>query len=56
MNLGDIAIYQGDEILARECYTRATHIDPQATQVIADAQKRLDLMAEVSRGYQPDGK
>lgn len=56
MNLGDIAVYQGDEILARECYTRATQIDPDATQVIADAQKRLELMAEVSRRYQPNGK
>lgn len=56
MNLGDIAIYQGDEVLARECYTRATQIDPEATQVIADAQKRLELMAEVSRRYQPNGK
>lgn len=56
MNLGDIAIYQGDEILARECYTRATQIDPEATQVIADAQKRLELMADVSRKYQPNGK
>ena len=56
MNLGDIAIYQGDEVLARECYTRATQIDPDATQVIADAQKRLELMADVSRTYQPNGK
>jgi len=55
MNLGDIAIYQGDEVLARECYVRASQIDPTATQVIADARKRLDLMAGVSRRYAPSG-
>lgn len=55
MNLGDVAIYQGDEVFARECYLRATQIDPGATQVIADARKRLSLMAEVSRSYRPTG-
>ncbi len=55
MNLGDIGIYQGDEILARECYLRATEIDPSATGVIEQARKRLALMAEVSRTYRRDG-
>lgn len=53
MNLGDIAVYQGDEILARECYTRATRIDPDATEIIDSARKRLALMREVSRTYKP---
>ncbi len=53
MNLGDVAIYQGDEVLARECYLRASSIDPEATQVVADAQKRLELMSNVSRTYNP---
>lgn len=56
MNLGDVAIFRGDEVLARECYTRAARIDPDATEVIADARKRLALMATVSRTYRPDGK
>jgi Flp pilus assembly protein TadD len=51
MNLGDIAIFQGDEVMARECYTRAVETDPMATQVIEDARKRLALMAKVSRTY-----
>lgn len=55
MNLGDIAVFQGDEILARECYTRATRIDPLATQVINDAEKRLDLMRQSSARYEPAG-
>ncbi len=44
MNLGDVAIFQGDEMLARECYARATQIDPNAHAVIAEARKRLSLM------------
>jgi len=53
VNLGDVAIYQGDDVLARECYTRAAQIDPTATQAIEDARRRLTLMAEVSRTYRP---
>ena len=56
MNLGDVAVYQGDEVLARECYTRATQINPGATRVIADARKRLELMTEVSRRYRPNSR
>jgi len=44
MNLGDVAIFQGDEMLARECYARATQIDPNAHAVIEEARKRLSLM------------
>ena len=55
MNLGDIAVYQGDEVLARECYTRATRIDPNAVQVVAEAQRRLDVMSQASRTYRPIG-
>ena len=56
MNLGDVAVYQGDEVLARDCYTRATNIDPQAAKTIAEAQQRLALMTETSRGLRPKGK
>lgn len=56
MNLGDIAIYEGDELLARECYTRATQIDPNAKDTIEQAHQRLSLMAEVSRAYQHSGQ
>lgn len=53
MNLGDVAIYQGDEVMARECYLRAVQIDPNAVQVIEEAQKRLDLITNVSRNRKP---
>lgn len=51
MNLGDVAIYQGNEVLARESYMRASQIDPAATKVIQDARSRLQLMDGVSRTY-----
>ena len=56
MNLRDVAVYQGDEVLARDCYTRATNIDPTAAKTIAEAQQRLALMTETSRGLRPKGK
>ncbi len=56
MNLGDVAVYQGDELLARECYTRATQVDPRAPEIVAEARKRLDVMASVSRTYRPTGE
>ncbi len=51
MDLGDVAIYSGDEVLARDCYTRAAQLDPAATDIIENARKRLALMDEVSRRY-----
>lgn len=56
INLGDISVFQGDEVMARECYTRATLVDPSASQVIANARKRLELMSTVSRTYSPNGR
>lgn len=56
MNLGDIAIYQGDEILARDCYRRAAETDPQQKEITEAARKRLALMQEVSRSYRPAGQ
>ncbi len=55
MNLGDISVYRGDEPLARECYTRASHIDPSAERIVADSRARLQLMSEVSRTYKSGG-
>lgn len=51
LHLGDVAVYQGDEVFARECYTRAAQINPDATPIVSDARKRLALMAETSRSY-----
>jgi len=51
MNLGDVAIFQGDEIAARQAYQRAIESNPAATTIIEDARQRLDLMSQVSRSY-----
>ncbi len=56
INLGDLSVFQGAEVMARECYTRATVVDSAATQVIADARKRLELMSSVSRTYTTNGR
>ncbi len=44
MKLGDVAVFEGDEIVARECYQRAVQVDPSSTEVVAEAQNRLALM------------
>lgn len=49
MYLGDIAVYQGDELLARQWYTRAGKVDGTAPEIVAQTRKRLALMDEVSR-------
>ena len=41
LNLGDVAIYRGDELSAREHYHKAATLDPTATEVISRAQLRL---------------
>ncbi len=55
MNLCDVVVYQGDEVLARECYARAMSIDPHAAMIVAEEQQRLALKTtrKTSRGLQP---
>jgi hypothetical protein len=53
LNLGDVAVFQGNETLARECYLRAGQISPDATDIVTEARRRLELMAATSRR---DGK
>lgn len=51
MNLGDVAIYSGDEVLARDCYMRASQLPSASGSVVEEADKRLQLMDDVSRRY-----
>jgi Flp pilus assembly protein TadD len=51
MNLGDVAVFQGDDILARDCYERATTVSPEERDVIEQARQRLGLMDGMSRTY-----
>ncbi|MEK6676796.1 MAG: tetratricopeptide repeat protein [Planctomycetota bacterium] len=55
LRLGDLAVFQGDELLARECYTRATQTDPSATEIITEAHRRSSAMKDASRVYRPPG-
>ncbi len=41
MNLGDVSIYQGDELTARDYYQKATSVEPNNSEVIARARLRL---------------
>lgn len=50
LNLGDVAIYQGDDVQARDCYRRAMNVDPSATGVVEDARRRMDMMLGTSTG------
>lgn len=56
MDLGDIGIYQGDELLARECYIKAGQVDSLGGGVKDQAHKRLALMADVSRNQVGRGR
>jgi tetratricopeptide (TPR) repeat protein len=52
LNLGDVAIYQGDELTAREHYERAATRDPNATEVITQARMRLADLSWLRERYQ----
>lgn len=54
--LGDIAIFQGDEVLAREYYTRASQMDAEASRATNEARQRLAMLAESSRGIHGEKK
>ncbi len=54
MNLGDVSVYQGDEVTARECFTRAASIKPASAQVLTDAKERLALLTQTSKGLKAE--
>ena len=45
LNLGDVAIYRGDELAAQAHYQKAMTVDPQASEVITRARLRLADMS-----------
>ncbi|MFQ5414727.1 MAG: tetratricopeptide repeat protein [Phycisphaerae bacterium] len=55
LSLGDMAIFQGDDVLAREHYLRASTIDPSAVDVVGEARRRLALMDEVRTTFEQGG-
>lgn len=51
LHLGDIAIYRGNEIAAREYYLKAATRSPEAVAVAARARARLDDLPTLHRRY-----
>jgi Flp pilus assembly protein TadD len=47
LNLGDVQMWRGDELSAAESYRTASTADPEAKDVIAKAQMRLDNLSLV---------
>ncbi len=56
MHLGDVAIYQGDEILAREHYRRAMGVEPKEAALLEALKVRMDNLAALSRNYGNAGR
>ena len=55
MNLGDLALLQGDQLTAKQNYLRAVSLDPEQIEIVAAAQKRLKMINDASRVY-PQGQ
>jgi hypothetical protein len=54
MDLGDVAIYQGDDVSARDFYQRAATVEPSASSIVEAARTRLDLLLRSSRTYEEE--
>jgi len=54
MDLGDVAIYQGDDVSARDYYQRAATVDPAESSIVEAARARLDLLRRSSRAYEEE--
>ncbi len=52
LDLGDVGIYRGDELFARDCYQKAASIDPQALEIITRARIRLENISDLRGRYQ----
>lgn len=51
LNLGDVAIYRGDEVAARECFGEAASVDPEAAETIEQAKMRLANLSWLGDQY-----
>lgn len=52
LHLGDIAIYQGNEIMARDYYLKAATLVPEAVSVVSRARARLDDLPTLHRRFE----
>lgn len=46
LHLGDIAVYRGHELDARDCYAKAGSVRPEAKDIVTRAQARLDALTQ----------
>lgn len=52
LHLGDVAIYKGNEVAARDYYLKAATLAPQATSVVSRARSRLDELPTLHRRWE----
>jgi hypothetical protein len=52
LHLGDLAIYQGNEVTARDYYLKAATLAPDAVSVVSRARARLDDLPTLQSRYQ----
>ncbi len=51
LHLGDVSIYRGNEIGARDYYTKAMTLRPEAEAIVAKARSRLEDLPSLRRRY-----
>ena len=51
LNLGDVAVYQGDEPLALEHYTRAATLNPALAGIVQKAQRRMAHLKRLAEEF-----
>ncbi len=54
LHLGDVAIYQGDELLAAQHYERAATRDPSDGRTIRQARTRLEHLSRIAAEFRQD--
>ena len=51
LHLGDVAIYRGDQVSARDYYVKAATLRPEASDVVARARARLEDLPALTQRY-----
>jgi cytochrome c-type biogenesis protein CcmH/NrfG len=54
LHLGDIAVYRGDEVAARQCYVKANQLAADDAATSKRAQQRLDALPSLTRQFSQD--
>lgn len=51
LHLGDIAVYRGDEVTARQCYVKASELSAQDAAMAKRARQRMEALPSLTRQY-----